>query len=158
MEEPAMTKNAIPDLQIGKSFNRLRGNNVYDKRTASKKQTLVRRSAIFTPNTASASLLMENDGGKAATFKLRTWGDQHPGMTVFARVRGGGNIAAALKRNGYRKRLGPGESVKINYRLQTDRFYAGVTRSGNREDAVAFRLMGGGRKDNAMMVNQYHVP
>ncbi len=162
--EPIFTPVAPPraparsDLLIGKSFSRLKGNNRYDKNRPSNKQTLTRGARIFTTNTANASLLMQNDGGTATSFQLKSKGDQLPRMKVTARVKGGKNITADLKRGGYKTMIAPGESVQVSYSLKTNRFFAGVLRGGDRNDTVQFTLSGGGSKDNATMVVKYRGP
>lgn len=156
---PAPTTGAArADLQICKSFNRLKGDDVIDKNKATNKQTLVRKSRIFTTNTAKAALLLQNDGGTADVFRLRSKGDQFPRMKATARIPGGSNITADLKRGGYRTMIAPGASVRVSYQLKTNRYYAGVFRNGDRDDRVEFTFSGGGSKDNAAMLIKYSGP
>lgn len=152
---PVSGSPAIPDLQIGKKKSRLKGDDIYDKRKASNKQTLVQQRQIFTTNTAKAALLMQNDGGTAAEMKLTSSGDQLPRMKVRARAAGRGNITAALKRSGFTATVPAGGSIAISYKLKTERFFAGVIRNGDRDDTIRFRLSGNGRKDNAAMIVKY---
>lgn len=152
-----MTGPALPDLQIGKSFSKLKGANVYNRRKASKKQTLVTPARIFTTNTAKASLLVQNNGGSAASLTLRSSGDTSPRMKVNVRANGA-NISAAFKAGRFSPTVEPGASVRVSYELTTDRFYAGVLRNGDRNDTVNFRLSGPGGSDNAAMVVKYQGP
>lgn len=146
-----------PDLLIGKSWKNLRGDNVYNQKRPSKKQTITLPGRIFTNNTAPVKLRLENDGTDPVRMRLRTNGDKLDGMTAIARRVGGPrkNISAALKRGGYRPKVTPGEPVFVSYRLKTSRFYAGVFRGGNRNDTVLFRLRRGDKSDRAAMVRTY---
>lgn len=147
---------ARPDLLIGKSPRKLRGNNVYNARKASKKQTLKHRSRIFTTNKVKAHLLLQNDGGNAATMKLSSSGDRYPRMKVRAKVAGRfGNVTGAVKTGRFERTIPGGGSIRVIYELKTNRFYAGALRGGNRDDTVRFRLKGAGNEDNAAMVNTY---
>lgn len=154
---PAPGSPGLADLQIGKSFGRLKGNNKYDRRKASNKQTLVRTARIYTTNTEKASILLQNDGGTAVNLTLRSNGDDQPRMKVTARS-GGRNISAAVKAGRFSPLVAAGGSVRVSYQLKTDRFYAGVLRNGNRDDTVNFRLSGGGTRDNAAMRVKYQEP
>lgn len=152
-----MTGPALPDLQIGKSFSKLKGANVYNRRKASKKQTLNNPARIFTTNTAKAALSLQNNGNSAASFTLRSTGDTLPRMKVNVRANGA-NISAAFKAGRFSPTVEPGASVRVSYELTTDRFYAGVLRNGDRDDTINFRLSGAGVTDNASMVVRYRGP
>jgi hypothetical protein len=148
---------ASPDLQIGKSFSQLKGDGINNRRKASRKQTLVRPARIFKTNTQRAALLMQNDGGAAANFSLKSSGDRRPRMKVTARS-GGRNVSAAVQSGRFSRNVEPGGSVRVLCRVQTNRFYAGVLRNGDRDDTISFRLTGGGGRDNAAMVLKYRGP
>lgn len=148
---------ARADLLIGKSFGRAKGNNTFNNRRASNSQTLVRKARIFTTNTQKAALLLQNDGGTAANMTLRSSGDRLPRMKVSARS-GGRNVSAAVKAGRFSPTIAPRGSVKVSYKLKTNRFYAGVLRNGDRDDTIHFRLSGGGSRDNAAMRIKYSGP
>ncbi len=153
-EEPT---GARPDLQIGKSFSQLKGDGVSNRRKASRKQTLVRPARIFKTNTQRAALLLQNDGGTAANLSLKSSGDRLPRMKVTARS-GGKNVSAAVQSGRFSRNVEPGGSVRVLCRVQTNRFYAGGLRNGDRDDTIRFRLTGGGGRDNAAMVIKYIGP
>lgn len=142
------------DLLIGKTGRGLRGKNVFERRKATSRQTITYARQIFQTNISTAHLLIRNDGGTAARFRLRSIGDQFPRMSVVARS-GGRNVSAAVQRGRFSSLIAGGGSVRLVYRLRTDRYYAGVLRGGDRHDTIRFRLTGAGKSDNAAMVNRY---
>lgn len=146
---------AIPDLLIGKTAKALRGNGIRNPNRPSPRQTIEYVCGIFKTNTSTAILLLQNDGGKAAKFRLRSSGDRFPRMDVSARASVGGNVAAAIRTGRFSPTIKGGASVRVVYRLRTDRYYAGVLRGGDRHDTVRFRLSGAGLKDTAAMTNRY---
>jgi len=149
---------ARPDLLIGKGFNRLKGDNIYNQKTPSKKQTLNHSGTIFIANTSKASLLITNDGGTRGDFKFKTSGDKFTGMKIqaFAHTNNGrNNISGDLKRSSYDTKVAPGGSERLSYQLKTNRFWAGALRNGERENIVIFRLSGASNKDHASMVTRF---
>ena len=147
-----------PDLLIGKSPSRLMGGNVYDRNRPSNRQRLVTSKNIYTENTARATLRLENDGTSAGKFRLKSSGDKRRGMTVSARLAGGGNVSAGIKSGRFSQTLAPGGSATIRYSLRTNRFYAGVLNAGDRRDEIRFRMSGAGQKDNAALLIKYILP
>jgi len=149
----------IPDLLISnRSPTRLKGDDVYDRKRPSRKQTIVHDSHIFTKTQVAVQLWMENDGGETARMNLRSSGDRFPGMTAHAQEIGRDgrkNITAALKRGNFSAMVEPGYPVKVSYSLKVNRYWAGVLRGGDRNDTIRFRLSSAGRKDNAAMVVKY---
>ncbi|MAS93919.1 MAG: hypothetical protein CMO55_12060 [Verrucomicrobiales bacterium] len=156
-DELELTGPARADLLIGKTASKLRGNNIYNRRRASNRQTIVNRNRIFKTNTSKAHLEMQNDGGAAGNFKLRSIGDRLPRMKVIARSQGR-NVSGAIQRGRFKATMAPGESVRVVYRLRTNRYFAGVLRNGDRDDTIRFRLTGDGGRDNAEMINRYTGP
>lgn len=156
-DELELTGPARADLLIGKTASKLRGNNVYNRGRASNRQTIVNRNRIFKTNTSKAHLEMQNDGGAAGNFKLRSIGDRLPRMKVIARSQGR-NVSGAIQRGRFKATMAPGESVRVVYRLRTNRYFAGVLRNGDRDDTIRFRLTGDGGRDNAEMINRYTGP
>lgn len=152
---PTLTTKASPDLLIGKTANSLRGDGLRNPRRPSAKQTITHSRPIFTTNTATAVLVMQNDGSTAASFRLRSSGDRFPRMTVSAKLVGGGNVSAALRSGRFSRTLAGDGSVRVIYRLRTDQYYAGILRGGDRDDTVRFRLSGAGAADNAAMTIRY---
>lgn len=147
---------AHPDLLIGKKANLLSGDGVRDARRPSRRQTITHSRGIFTNNTSKAHLVLQNDGGSEGTFTLKSFGDRFPRMTVSARVSSTGqNISAAIQTGRYSPTIAAGGSVRIVYKLRTDRFYAGVLRDDDRTDTIRFQLSGAGVTDNAAMTNEY---
>lgn len=153
---------AIPDLLISdRKPVRLKGDDIYDQRRASRKQTIGYKSRIFTNTRVSALLWMENDGGETERMTLQSSGDRFPGMSAFAKEigkNGRKNITAALKRGNFSAMVEPGFPVKVSYSLKTNRFWAGVLRGGNRNDTIRFRLSGAGQRDNAALDVKYNRP
>lgn len=152
------TSRARPDLLIGKRSNRLKGDNVYNQRKPSGKQTLNLSGTIFVANTSKASLLIQNDGGTRGDFRFKTSGDKLQGMKIqaFAHTNNGrNNISGELKRSSYNTKVAPGGSQRLSYELKTSRFWAGARRNGERENNVIFRLSGGSHKDHAGMVTRF---
>lgn len=148
---------ARPDLLIGSRHTPLKGDNLYNSLSASPQQTLTVPARIFTTTTTRVQLVLQNDGGAAATMLLRSSGDTFPRMTVFAQRQGSPsrNIASQMKLRGYATPIDSGKEVRILYRLRTDRFFAGVLRRGDRDDTVLFRLTGEGRTDTAALVQKF---
>lgn len=149
------TVTARPDLLIGKSAGRLKGDGVRDPRQASVRQTIEYPRAFFKTNSSTAHLLLQNDGAAAGNLRLRSTGDRFPRMKVTARLSTGGNVAAAIQAGRFSTNVAAGGSVKVVYRLRTDRYYAGILRGGDRDDTVGFQLLGGGLTDHAAMTNRY---
>jgi len=150
------TGTSFPDLLIGKKANSLGGDGIRNPRRPSKRQTITHSRGIFTNNTSTAHLLIQNDGASEGTFTLRSSGDRFPRMSVSARASGkAGNIGAALQTGRFKPTIPAGGSVRVVYKLRTDRFYAGVLRGDNRNDTIRFQLSGAGSEDNAAMTNNY---
>ncbi len=150
-----ITSKAVPDLLIGKTASTLKGDNLRNARRPSDAQTIVHSRRVFTNAGAKAVLVMQNDGGTPASFRLRSSGDRYPRMKVSATVSGGGNVGAAIQSGRFSRTIAGGASVRVVYRLKTDRFYAGVLRNNDRNDTVSFRLTGAGRSDNTAMTVEY---
>jgi hypothetical protein len=146
---------SFPDLLIGKKTNSLTGDGIRNPRIPSKRQTITHSRRIFTSNTSTAHLMIQNDGASEGTFTLRSSGDRFPRMTVSAQAVGIGNVSAAIQTGRFNPKIAAGGSVRVIYELKTDRFYAGVLRDEDRDDTVRFELSGGGSKDVAAMVNSY---
>ncbi len=152
---PPITRKAVPDLLIGKTASTLKGDGLRNARRPSEEQTIVHSRRVFTNASAKAVLVMQNDGGAPASFRLRSSGDRYPRMEVTARASGGGSVGAAIRTGRFSRTLPGDGSVRVVYRLRTDRFYAGVMRHSDRNDTVSFRLTGAGRSDNAAMTVEY---
>lgn len=150
-----VTGTALPDLLIGKSAGALKGDGIRNPRKASAQQTIEYVRKVFKTNTSTAHLVIQNDGGTSGNLRLRSTGDRFPRMRVTARSSTGGNVAAAIQAGTFAPNVAPGGSVRVVYRLRTDRYFAGVLRGGDRDDTVSFRLLGGGVADNAAMTNRY---
>ncbi len=145
---------ALPDLLIGKKPGALKGDGIRNAKKASAKQTVKYTRGVFQTNTSTVYLALQNDGGSAAPCRLRTFGDTLPRMRVTATA-GGNNISAALLAGRYAPVVPAGGSVSVTYQLRTERFFAGVSRGGDRDDTIGFRLTSGDKADNAAMVNVY---
>jgi hypothetical protein len=145
----------VPDLLIGKSGASLKGDGLRNPKTPSARQTITNNAKIFTTNTQTAVLSLQNDGKAPGTLRLTTSGDRFERMEVSARSSVGGNITASLLTGKFAPRVAAGGSVRVTYRLRTDQYFAGVLRGGDRDDTVTFRLTGGGVSDHAAMTNIY---
>ena len=154
-DTPTTTGKPVLDLLIGKSSNSLKGDGVRNPRNPSSRQTIEHERAIFTTNTSTAILVLQNDGVVSGTFRLRSSGDQFERMEVTAQTSKGGNVGAAIQTGRFSPTIPAGGSMRVVYRLRTERFYAGILRGGDRDDTIRFRLSGVGSSDNAAMINRY---
>jgi hypothetical protein len=145
----------MPDLLIGKTATTLKGDGLRNPKNPSAKQTVTNQCQIFTTNTQTAVLALQNDGTAAGALRLTTSGDRFERMDVSAQSSPGGNVTASLLTGKFAPNIAAGGSVRVTYRLRTDRFFAGVLRGGDRDNTVLFRLSGGGLADNAAMTNRY---
>ena len=148
-----------PDLHIGTSWNRLKGDNRYDRRKASRLQTVNLPGRIFRNHTANVKLVLENDGNRRDTYRLSVKGTSNPGIMVkaFASGKGGRrNVSGAMKRKGYACSLAPGESERVMYQVKTGRYWAGAMNgNGRRLNRFAFSLKGSGKTDVGEMVTRF---
>lgn len=147
--QPLPKTSALADLQIGKKRNNLRGDNIYDTRKASKKQTIVYPRNFYRSSISKANLVLQNDGQTADSFQLRAAGDRGPGKSSFAKVVGGSNVSAALRTGRFLPTIEPGASVAVIYRLKTNAYAA------KNSNTVLFRLTTGSSRDIARMINGY---
>lgn len=151
----SVTGGPVLDLLIGKPGSALIGDGVRNPAKPTRQQTIEHDGTIFRTTTSTAILALQNDGKTSGNFTLRSSGDQFDRMTVTARASVGGNVGAAIQTGRFSPTVPAGGTVRVTYRLRTDRFYAGVVREGRREDTVRFKLSGAGSSDNAAMVTRY---
>ncbi len=137
-----------PDLRIGKSFKKIRGNNHYAPRKPSKRQTVNERGQIFVNNLSKACLDLQNDGNSTDKIDLRIRIAREGGTTAKVFETGGGGrkvVTAQALRGNYQATLAPQESQRLIFRLSTDRFFAGLF--PGRDNAIEFRVSSGGNSD-----------
>lgn len=148
-----------PDLHIGTSWNRLKGDNRYDRRKASRQQTVNLPGRIFRNHTANVKLVLENDGNRRDSYRLSVKGTSNPGITVkaFASGKGGRrNVTGKTKRKGYTCTLAPGEAKRVMYQVKTGRYWAGAMNGGGRRlNRFEFVLKGSGQSDVGEMVTRF---
>lgn len=149
-------KTSLPDILIGRSFPRLRGDNIYNKKKASKKQTLKYTGVIARAHTAQVFLQLQNDGTQNDNIAFRAFVQRPQGTdsTVFSRVNGKKkNITAKVKTGKLRFSLAPGNRVRITYRLKTRPLWGGLY--PGRDNEVRFLARSGKEKDNAAAYIQF---
>lgn len=160
---PGTTRSAPKtDLLIGQNSGKMKGNNHYDKRNASRMQTLNFSASIFRQHNANLILQIENDSTSPSTseFRLQARRTSNPGITskVFAQKQGGGRrvITGAMKRRGYTFKLAGGESARVIYQMTTGRFWAGAqNRKGQRQNLIRFKANSRGTSDHCAAVTHF---
>lgn len=142
----------LPDLMLGSKPNRMRGDNVYDKRRASRKQTVKESGFIGHAHRAIVHLRIQNDGHSKDRLSFGADIDLAGGtnQSIFAYPDGHRKaITAQAKRGRYVTSLDPGKSEKILYRLKTARLWAGAR--SDRKNDVDFTCRSGSVKDNGRL-------
>ena len=153
---PGVGKTSLPDILIGRSFPRLRGDNIYNKKKVSKKQTLKYAGVIARAHTAQVFLQLQNDGTQNDNIAFRAFVQRPQGTdsTVFSRINGKKkNVTAKVKTGKLRFSLAPGNRVRITYRLNTRPLWGGLY--PGRDNEVRFLARSGKEKDNAAAYIQF---
>lgn len=143
-------KTSLPDISIGRSFTSLRGDNVYNSKKASKKQTLNYYGIIARAHTARAFLQIENDGIRNDNIAFRAFLQRAQGTdsTIYSLLNGKRrNVTATVRRGELKFALAPGNRVRITYRLKTRPLWGGL--NPGRDNEVRFLARSGKQKDNA---------
>lgn len=141
-----------PDLLIGAKPQRLRGDNVYSKRKASRRQTVKKKGFIAQAHKAIVHLRIQNDGTTRDRIKFSAEVDLADGTntSVFAYPGGRRKVITAQAKSGkYFTSLEPGESEKILYRISTSRLWAGAR--SDRKNDVDFTARSGPLRDKARL-------
>ena len=153
-EEPT---GARPDLQIGKSFSQLKGGRGQQSPEGFAEADVGPPGPHFQDEHAAGGAALAkrwgNGGESVAEVERRPASpDESDGALGRQECLGGCPIGSLFPQCRARR------SVRVLCRVQTNRFYAGGLRNGDRDDTIRFRLTGGGGRDNAAMVIKYIGP
>lgn len=161
VRDPGITggEASRPDLWVGKSIRKMRGNDVYRKRSAGRKQSFTLRRRIFRRSVTKVHLRIENDGTKRDTVRVIVRGARLSGLKPRAVLVGQGkrrNVTGRLTRKKLKVSLDPGESVRVYLRVSTNRFWAGVQRNGKRENRLRISARSGAKADRGEVVTKFY--
>ena len=134
----------VPDLQIGKSFSKLKGDDVYESGKPSGAQSLRLKSA----GKFVARVLMENDGATEKTQSLRSKGDSRAKVKAKATLPDGSrqNVSASIKTGKFSPSVPGGQSVQVTYKLKP---IGGPSSAPPKK--VRFKLTSEGVTDNVLL-------
>lgn len=147
-----------PDLWIGTSSRRLRGNNVYQRQSTGRRQSLSLPGRVFHKHNASFLLRIENDGSRHSRIRIGVSGLRDRGLTTKAFQRVGrkrSNVTGALVRGGLTAPLAPGAFRDVQVLVTTNRFWAGVLKGGQRRNIHRVTTSAVGRYDRGQVVTEF---
>ena len=156
MTEEDLRPDSRPDLWIGASFRRQKGDDKYERKRASRRQTVRRYGEIGTEHTAAVHLTIENDGREQDEIAFRARVKKKRGVEVTVHAYNEAkrsNVTAKVRRGAFQANLNPGETQAIAYRMKTQRFFAGL--HPDRGNEVEFTIRSKGGKDHGAMRIQF---
>lgn len=150
--DPPTGPAARPDLLIGTKARRLKGDNIYNKNKASRKQTVKLKGRIAKAHTAKVRLRLQNDGlfADRLRFGCSIAGEDGTRTAVFAFTSAGRKVITAQALAGrYFTRLAPGETENIFFRMKTERLWAGAR--SDRTNKINFICRSAGGIDRGLL-------